>query len=80
METFGILYIVAVLVALFAGVLWFFLPFAVFGTQPLIKQTIAEAKEANAHLKALVEQQRVLIEQQKVMLASSPRAAREVGA
>ena len=66
-----------VLVGLFVGVLWILLPFAVFGIKPMITQAIAEAKQANMQLKALIDQQRVLIEQQKVIIAGASRATRE---
>ena len=62
------------LIALLVAILWCFLPFAVFGTKPLISRAIKEAQEANTLLKQLVDQQRVLIEQQKVLLASGRRA------
>ena len=65
-----------VLVGLFVGVLWILLPFAVFGIKPMITQAIAEAKQANMQLKALIDQQRVLIEQQKVIIAGD-RVQRE---
>jgi hypothetical protein len=65
MEAFAGLGIVFVFVGLFLAVLWFFLPFAVFGTKPLIEKAIKEAQEANAQLKVLIEQQRQLVAQQQ---------------
>jgi hypothetical protein len=64
------------LVALFAAVLWILLPFAVFGTKPKLDLIIAEARQTNALLKALGDQQRVLIDQQKLLLSRSSSAAR----
>jgi len=38
------------------ALLWFFLPFAIFGTKDLIEQQIKESKETNKLLKQLLEQ------------------------
>ncbi len=62
--------LVLTLVFLFVGVLWILLPFAVFGTKPLIEKAIKEAQAANAQLKQLVDQQRVLVEQQKLLIGT----------
>lgn len=64
MEGLAGLGVIFFLVGLLLAVLWFFLPFAVFGTKPLIEKAIKEAQTANAQLKVLVEQQRQLIAQQ----------------
>ena len=61
------------LVFLLVGLLWILLPFAVFGTKPLIEKAIKEAQAANAQLKQLVDQQRVLVEQQKVLIGALGR-------
>jgi uncharacterized membrane protein len=39
------------------AVLWFFLPFAVFGTKPKIDAAIAEARRANEQLQAIAQEQ-----------------------
>lgn len=62
--------LVLTLVFLFVGVLWILLPFAVFGTKPLIEKAMKEAQAANAQLKQLVDQQRVLVEQQKLLIGA----------
>jgi hypothetical protein len=54
----AIVYIVFVLLALFAAILWILLPFAVFGIKPKLDMLLAEARQTNAYLKALTEQQR----------------------
>lgn len=41
------------LVALIIGVLWIFLPFAVFGTKDLIREQLAEQKRTNELLSKL---------------------------
>jgi hypothetical protein len=48
---------VLTLLALLLGALWFFLPFAVFGTKPKIDAAIAEARRANTQLEAMVAEQ-----------------------
>lgn len=53
------------------AVLWFFLPFAVFGTKALIKEATAEARKANELLQKIVDQNHVLVEQQKLLIARS---------
>jgi len=65
--------LVLTLVCLFVGVLWIFLPFAVFGMKPLVEKAIKEAQTANAQLKQLVDQQRVLVEQQKLLIGALGR-------
>lgn len=56
--TLAIFYIVFIVLALFAAVLWILLPFAVFGIKPKLDMLLAEARQTNAYLKALAEQQR----------------------
>jgi hypothetical protein len=53
----GIVYLVLILIALLAAILWILLPFAVFGIKPKLDMLLAEARQTNAHLKALVERQ-----------------------
>ena len=47
MAELGVLYAFVVLFLVVLGILWFFLPFAVFGTQPKIERLIQEAKVTN---------------------------------
>ncbi|CAN7449448.1 hypothetical protein LJR099_003010 [Variovorax paradoxus] len=44
-----------VLVALFVAILWILMPFAIFGTKPLLKTLIAEQKKTNRLLEAAAE-------------------------
>lgn len=55
------------------AILWFFLPFAVFGTKALIKEAIGEAKKANELLQKIVDQNHVLVEQQKLLMIERNR-------
>jgi len=50
------------------GVLWFFLPFAVFGTKPKLDKILLELQLLNKTLKDISTQNRVLVEQQKLLL------------
>ncbi len=50
MEAGGALYIVGVLFLFVLAVLWFFLPFAIFGTQPKLDKMLAETQKTNALL------------------------------
>lgn len=50
----GMGFIVVVFLIILA-ILWFFLPFAIFGTKDLIEQQIKETKETNVLLKKLLE-------------------------
>jgi len=45
------------LLGLLLGALWFFMPFAVFGTKPKIDAAIKEARLANEKLQAIVDEQ-----------------------
>lgn len=54
------------------GVLWFFLPFAVFGTKPKLDKILLELQTLNKTLKDISTQNRVLVEQQKLLM---PRSA-----
>lgn len=78
-ETFGIFYVVIVLVVLFAAILWILLPFAVFGIKPKLDAMLTEARQMNALLKSLYDQQRVLVEQQKLMLPRTLPAVPKIG-
>ena len=58
MAEYGVLYILFVLFLVVLAVLWFLLPFAVFGTQPKIQKIIDEAKRTNqllVEIKALLQ-------------------------
>ena len=46
---FGILHVIGMIFLFILAVLWFFLPFAIFGTQPKIDKLLVEAKSANQH-------------------------------
>jgi hypothetical protein len=47
---FGILYVIGMIFLFILAILWVFLPFAIFGTQPKIDKLLVEAKSANRHL------------------------------
>jgi hypothetical protein len=54
MQTYGILYLIGTIFLIVLAVLWFFLPFAVFGTQPKLDKVLAEAKRTNELLEAIL--------------------------
>lgn len=47
--------LVVVIFLVVLALLWFFLPFAIFGTKDLIEQQIKETKETNKLLKQILE-------------------------
>jgi len=47
--------LVVVIFLVVLALLWFFLPFAIFGTKDLIEQQIKETKETNRLLKQILE-------------------------
>ena len=49
--------LVVVIFLVVLALLWFFLPFAIFGTKDLIEQQIKEIKETNRLLKQLLDKQ-----------------------
>lgn len=51
------------------AILWFILPFAVFGTKPKLDAIAAELKKLNATMEAMSMQQRVLVEQLRLIVA-----------
>jgi hypothetical protein len=51
--TGGFLGIVIALFLLALAILWFILPFAIFGTKDKLSELIAESRQTNAHLAAL---------------------------
>ncbi len=53
MEAFGVLTVIGVVFLIILAILWFLLPFAVFGTQPKIEKLIEEAKRTNALLEQI---------------------------
>lgn len=59
-ETLGGLYLVVVLFLFFLAVLWFFLPFAVFGTKDKLSELIAETKKTNEQLSDLMSEIKAL--------------------
>lgn len=54
-NTIGWLYFVAIIFLFVLVVLWFLMPFAVFGTKPKLDVLIAEQRETNAKLAAIAE-------------------------
>ena len=55
-ETFGSLYILLIIFLLILAILWFILPFAIFGIKPLLNKLLVELKETNQYLSKLVEE------------------------
>lgn len=53
MEALGSVYLVVALFLFAVAVLWFFMPFAVFGTKDKLDQLIAETKANTEAVKAL---------------------------
>lgn len=51
--SFAGLYLIAVLFLFVLAVLWFFLPFAVFGTKAKLDAITAELRKLNANIEAL---------------------------
>jgi hypothetical protein len=47
LESAGVLGVLAVAFLATLAILWFFLPFAIFGIQPKIKEALAELKRGN---------------------------------
>ena len=56
------------------AVLWFLLPFAVFGSKSRLDKIVNELRELNRTMKGASEQNRVLIEQQKLLRLHVSRA------
>lgn len=56
-ETFAGLGFIVVVFLIILAILWFFLPFAIFGTKDLIEQQIKESKETNSLLKQILDKQ-----------------------
>jgi|GEM_PF-1276259 len=50
------------------AVLWFLLPFAVFGSKSRLDKIIGELQTLNKTMQEVVKQNRVLVEQQKLLL------------
>ena len=65
MEAMGGLYLAAVLFAIVLGILWMILPFAIFGTKPLLRQLISEMRETNALLSSLTDRDKALLAAKK---------------
>ncbi len=55
-DTFGSLYILLIIFLLILAILWFILPFAIFGIKPLLNKLLVELKETNQYLSELVEE------------------------
>ena len=53
MESYGFLYLSGFLFLLVLAILWFFLPFAIFGIQPKIDKLLDESKRTNELLDAI---------------------------
>lgn len=54
MESLGIVYLIGIVFLFILAVLWFFLPFAIFGTKEKLQEIIVEAKRSNELLQQLV--------------------------
>jgi len=54
-ETYAGIGFFTVLFLVILAILWFFLPFAIFGTKALIEQQIKESKETNKLLQQLID-------------------------
>ena len=52
-ETLGGLYVGIALFLLVLAILWFFLPFAIFGTKDKLNQLIRETQETNEELRRI---------------------------
>jgi cell division protein FtsL len=55
-QTLGGIYLFVVVFLVVLAILWFLLPFAIFGTKPKLDQLIAETRKTNAELERLREQ------------------------
>ncbi len=53
MEALGGLYLIVVLFLFVLAILWFLLPFAIFGTKDKLSELIAETKKTNEQLSAV---------------------------
>lgn len=47
MESAGAMYAIGIIFLVILAILWFFLPFAVFGTQPKIEKLLDESRRTN---------------------------------
>ena len=65
MAATGSLYLVAVLFGIVLGVLWMILPFAIFGTKPLLRELISEMRETNALLSNMTDREKALVAAKK---------------
>lgn len=70
-STLGSLMGIWALVALFIAILWILMPFAIFGTKPLLKTLIAEQKKTNKLLEAAAERDKLPTD---VVLVSTRKA------
>jgi hypothetical protein len=52
------IYVLFVLFLLVVGVLWIIMPFAIFGTKPILREILAESKRTNELLEKLATQPR----------------------
>jgi len=52
-QTLGGIYLFVALFLLVLAILWFFLPFAIFGTKDKLNELISETKKTNEELKKL---------------------------
>jgi len=50
----GILYMLVIIFLIVLAILWFILPFAIFGIKPLLNKLLAELEETNQYLSELV--------------------------
>lgn len=73
-ESAGVLYLIGIVFLFILAVLWFFLPFAVFGIQPKMEKVIAEAKRTNE----LLEEIRIAMKRTDDSTANRPSAVTTV--
>ena len=62
----GIVALIYVIIMLTLAVLWFFLPFAVFGMKPKLDAMLIEMRKDNALLESIASQQAEWAQQQKL--------------
>jgi len=57
------IYVMGSLIALVVAVLWIALPFAIFGTKPILEAILREARTANAHREATAKHNKALLDE-----------------
>ena len=69
-QTLGILYVVVIIFLVVLAILWFILPFAIFGIKPLLNKLLAELEETNQYLSELVEENDTTEESEEIPRSS----------